>query len=280
MKRLLADCGLLGDDIDPHLEHFIVARANGELAGVIGLELLGSLALLRSLAVAPAYRNQGLGGTLYERALAYTRTRGVGTLYLLTLTAREFFARRGFSKVDRKSAPEPIAATQEFRTLCSETADLLVRHISSGDSAHKVNVLFLCTGNSARSILAEAYLNKVGKGRFAAFSAGSHPAGKVNPFALELLAKNRINTTGLRSKNWDEFAKPDALVMDYVFTVCDNAAGEVCPIWPGQPTTAHWGVDDPAKVEGTDEAKRKAFMRAFTDLSTRIDQFLDSPLTR
>ena len=140
------------------------------------------------------------------------------------------------------------------------------------------NVLFLCTGNSARSILAEAYLNAAAKGRFAAYSAGSHPQGRVNQFALELLAKNRLDTAGLRSKSWDEFARPGAPEMDFVFTVCDQAAGEVCPMWPGQPMTAHWGVDDPAKVEGTDEHKRRAFMRAFSELSTRINLFLSLPL--
>ncbi|MFZ1909618.1 MAG: arsenate reductase ArsC [Burkholderiales bacterium] len=140
------------------------------------------------------------------------------------------------------------------------------------------NVLFLCTGNSARSILAEAYLNTAAKGRFAAYSAGSHPQGKVNPFALELLAKHRLDNSGLRSKSWDEFARPGAPVMDFVFTVCDQAAGEVCPMWPGQPMTAHWGVDDPARVEGAEEHKRRAFMRAFSELSTRINLFLSLPL--
>ena len=141
-----------------------------------------------------------------------------------------------------------------------------------------VNVLFLCTGNSARSILAEAYLNGAGKGQFRAYSAGSHPAGKVNPFALDLLAKNRLDTAGLRSKSWDEFARAGAPNLDFVFTVCDNAAGEVCPIWPGHPMSAHWGVMDPAAVEGTEEDKRRAFTRAFTELSTRINLFINLPL--
>jgi protein-tyrosine-phosphatase len=142
------------------------------------------------------------------------------------------------------------------------------------------NVLFLCTGNSARSILAEAYLNAAGKGRFAAHSAGSHPAGAVNPFALELLQKNRIDAADLRSKSWDEFARPGAPVLDFVFTVCDNAAGEVCPIWPGQPMTAHWGIADPAAVQGSDDAKRRAFLRAFSELSTRINLFMSLPLDK
>jgi len=144
----------------------------------------------------------------------------------------------------------------------------------------KVNVLFLCTGNSARSILAEAYLNSAGQGRFSAHSAGSQPAGKVNPFALELLEKNRLPTAGLRSKNWDEFARAGAPKLDFVFTVCDNAAGETCPVWPGQPITAHWGVADPAAVQGTDAEKRKAFLRAFTELSARINLLLALPVDK
>jgi arsenate reductase len=146
----------------------------------------------------------------------------------------------------------------------------------------RYNVLFLGAGNSARSILAEAYLNSAGKdgviAYFIAYSAGSHPQGKINPFALELIAKNRVDTTGLRSKSWDEFAKPGAPQMDFVFTVCDQAAGEVCPIWPGQPMTAHWGVDDPAKAEGNDKEKRRAFLAAFRVLRTRINLFLRLPL--
>jgi protein-tyrosine-phosphatase len=143
-----------------------------------------------------------------------------------------------------------------------------------------MNVLFLCTGNSARSILAESILNTVGKGRFRAFSAGSHPAGAVNPFAIELLQKNRLPTDNLRSKNWDEFAAPGAPALDFVFTVCDNAAGEICPVWPGQPMTAHWGVPDPAAVEGSEEIRRKAFFTAFNQLQNRILLFVNLPLAK
>jgi arsenate reductase len=143
-----------------------------------------------------------------------------------------------------------------------------------------MNVLFLCTGNSARSILAEAYLNSAGKGRFRAYSAGSRPGGKVNPYALELLAKTRIDTADLHSKSWDEFAAPGAPKMDFVFTVCDNAAAEPCPYWPGQPMTAHWGVPDPAAVEGSDEDKRRAFSRAFSALSARINLFINLPMDK
>ena len=143
-----------------------------------------------------------------------------------------------------------------------------------------LSVLFLCTGNSARSILAEAFLNSAGGGKFRAYSAGSHPTGKVNPFALELLEKHCISTAGLRSKNWDEFAKPAAPQLDFIFTVCDSAAGETCPIWPGHPITAHWGVPDPAAVQGSDDEKRRACLDAFTQLSKRIRLFLNLPFER
>ncbi|OFZ96458.1 MAG: hypothetical protein A3H35_20425 [Betaproteobacteria bacterium RIFCSPLOWO2_02_FULL_62_17] len=143
-----------------------------------------------------------------------------------------------------------------------------------------LNVLFLCTGNSARSILAESVLNHLGRGRFCAFSAGSHPKGQVNPFALEALEKNRFPLSGLRSKSWDEFSTPDAPPLDFVFTVCDNAAGETCPFWPGQPMTAHWGIEDPAAVEGSDEEKRRAFSTALRFLKTRIALFASLPLEK
>ena len=144
------------------------------------------------------------------------------------------------------------------------------------------NVLFLCTGNSARSIMAEAILNLplIGRGRFRAYSAGSHPTGKVNPYALELLRKNRVPTDHLRSKNWAEFAAAGAPGLDFVFTVCDNAAGEVCPIWPGQPVTAHWGIEDPAAMEGGEEEKRRAFFAAYNQLHRRIAIFADLPLAK
>jgi arsenate reductase len=140
------------------------------------------------------------------------------------------------------------------------------------------NVLFICTGNSARSIMAEGLMNHLGAGRFRALSAGSHPNGSVNPFALQTLATLHIPTDGFRSKSWDEFAQPGAPALDFAFTVCDNAAGEVCPVWPGQPMTAHWGVPDPAAVEGTDAQKSKAFMDVAVTLKRRIELMLSLPL--
>lgn len=140
------------------------------------------------------------------------------------------------------------------------------------------NALFLCTANSARSVLAEAILARQGAGRFRAFSAGSHPRGTVNPFAIDLLRRLKHPTEGLRSKGWDEFAQPGAPVMDFVFTVCDDAAGEVCPVWPGQPVSAHWGIPDPAACDGSDAEKAAAFAEAYRMLSNRISAFLELPV--
>lgn len=141
-------------------------------------------------------------------------------------------------------------------------------------SLNEKNVLFLCTGNSARSILAEALMNRLGEGRFIAYSAGSRPAGKVNPYAVALLRELDFPVEGLRSKSWDEFAAPESPTMDYIFTVCDNAAGESCPIWPGNPATDHWGIPDPAAVEGSEADKRAAFATAYRSMEERIRTFL------
>jgi arsenate reductase len=138
----------------------------------------------------------------------------------------------------------------------------------------KFNVLILCTGNSARSILGESLINRLGGGRYAGYSAGSTPTGKVNPFAIRLLAEKGYPVAGLRSKSWDEFAAPGAPHIDFVFTVCDNAAGEVCPIWPGHPAKAHWGIPDPAAAEGSDEARLQAFRTAYAQLEQRISAFM------
>ncbi len=143
-----------------------------------------------------------------------------------------------------------------------------------------MNVLFICTGNSARSIIAEALLNQLGGGKFRAYSAGSHPAGQVNPQALELLQRNRFRTENLRSKSWDEFAAPGAPEMDFVLTVCDKAAGEVCPVWPGQPMSAHWGVEDPVGAVGTPAQIEKAYTDVLIVLQRRIALFLNLPFDK
>ena len=141
------------------------------------------------------------------------------------------------------------------------------------------NVLFLCTGNSARSVIAEAVLNQLGGGRFKAYSAGSMPTGSVNPHVLDLLQRNNMSTEDIRSKSWDEFSGPDAPKLDFVFTVCDQAAGEACPVWPGQPMTAHWGLEDPAKVEG-EEQQKKAVSNTFMQLNRRLGIFTSLPIEK
>lgn len=143
-----------------------------------------------------------------------------------------------------------------------------------------MNVLFLCTGNSARSIFAESILNQLGGGRFRAFSAGSHPRGEVHPLTLQILDKARYPVSGLRSKSWDEFGQPDAPHMHFVITVCDQAAGEICPIWPGQPMTAHWGFEDPVRIEGSDEERLRAFQKAMYQIANRISIFLSLPMEK
>ena len=144
-------------------------------------------------------------------------------------------------------------------------------------TAGPFNVLFLCTGNSARSILAEALIERLGRGRFHAFSAGSHPTGRINPYAFGLLKSRDFPTAALRSKSWNEFAGSGAPKMDFIFTVCDSAAGEICPLWPGQPVSAHWGIADPAAVRGTDDDKRVAFVEAFEKLRHRVAAFVSLP---
>jgi len=165
-----------------------------------------------------------------------------------------------------------------------ESKERLLRLVSReppmSSAARLLNVLFLCTGNSARSILAESILNSVGRANFRGYSAGSHPTGRVNAFALEWLKTNRMPTEGLRSKGWNEYARDGAPPLDFVITVCDNAAGEVCPVWPGQPMTAHWGVPDPAAVVGSDEEKRKAISDASRVLLNRIRIFVSLPLDK
>jgi arsenate reductase (thioredoxin) len=161
-----------------------------------------------------------------------------------------------------------------LRTEAARARNQLLRQMSE----RTYNVLFLCTGNSARSILAESLLNHWGKGRFKAYSAGSFPKGEVHPIALDLLKRMDMPTEGLRSKSWDEYATVDAPPLDFIFTVCDNAAGEVCPVWPGKPMTAHWGIPDAAAAVGSDADKAQAFRKAFKELETRIKLFLAVPI--
>jgi arsenate reductase len=184
-----------------------------------------------------------------------------------------------------KSFQDPVSRNR-FGDMQRRTGLSTLQKLSGGKhmamDVEVFNILFLCTHNSARSIMGEAILNNlsVSRGRFKAYSAGSHPSGKPNPFALECIQRAGLPIEGLRSKDWDEFAKPGAPRLDFVFTVCDNAANEICPVWPGQPMTAHWGLEDPSVVEGSDEEKRKAFSATFRHLSARINIFTSLPMDK
>jgi protein-tyrosine-phosphatase/N-acetylglutamate synthase-like GNAT family acetyltransferase len=266
-----------------------VAEAGNEIVGVIAMERYDSGGLLRALVVAPSHQRHGLGRELVAHLEEQARSAGVEQLILLTQTAEPFFRAQGYSLIDRQYVPEDLKQSEEFRSLCPATAVCMTKSLApssakqSGSAAEsRYNVLFLCTGNSARSILSEGLLNHWGAGRFRAFSAGSHPSGKVNPFALELLEAKGMSLENPRSKSWDEFAASDAPYgqMNLVVTVCDNAAGEVCPIWPGHPMSAHWGVEDPAAVQGSDQAKRQAFRAAFETLQTRIQALVKLPIAQ
>lgn len=276
IKRLLEASDLPTADLSPaSLEHFLVLREGDALVAVVGLEPAGDSALLRSLAVSDSLRGGGIGQQMVAAAEALAWEHGLRTLYLLTTTAYHYFTTLGYRHTPRVIAPEAIRKTPQFSGLCASSSSFMVKTLEP-----KIfNVLFLCTGNSARSIMAEAILNHLsGRNRFQAFSAGSHPKGEPSPYAIQLLNDFGIPVGGLRSKSWDEFAKPDSPPLDFVFTVCDKAVGEQCPFWPGQPMTAHWGVPDPVEAEGDDAAKLRAFSDAFMILKRRIDLFTCLPI--
>jgi arsenate reductase len=277
VMELLSGAGLPTTDVERDSPaRFLVAHKEGGIVGATALEAYGSEALLRSLVVTPAHRQSGLGTQLVEAAENLAAEESVRTIYLLTETAERFFSKRGYIVCKRDAAPEAIREHAQFRTLCPSSAALMSKRLASVVSPYRV--LILCTGNSARSVLSEALLNHLGEGRFVAFSAGSRPSGKVNPVALEVLQLHGIPSGQPRSKSWDEFAAQGAKPIDIVITVCDNAAGEVCPIWPGHPLTAHWGVEDPAALEGTHTEKLAAFESALRILEHRIRRLIELPI--
>ena len=275
IRRFLSEAGLPDDDITEAMcGAFLLARHGDDVIATGAVERCGRDGLLRSLAVAPAMRSRGLGAEVVRALEAKARSDGLKSLYLLTLDKQDFFSNLGYHGVARAVAPDAVRETAQFKSLCPSTSTLMVKVLD-----RPLNVLFLCTHNSARSILAEGLLNEVGKGRFRAFSAGSHPAAGPNPLAVETLARQGLPTHNLRSKAWDEFAEDGAPVMDFVITVCDRAAGELCPVWPGQPVTAHWGVEDPAQFQGSEEGKRQRFRLVAAILQRRIELLVSLPLT-
>ena len=285
LMRLLQSAGLPTEDLTRTTSiDFWIIEADGSIVGTIGLERFEKSGLLRSLAVAPEHRRHGLGRQLVERLERDAYNSGIDRLVLLTETAERFFAGLGYSVTGRQSAPDAVRGSAEFRNLCPASAVCMTKSLSARPQegtmpGRPYNVLFLCTGNSARSVLAESLLNHWGQGRFRGYSAGSFPKGQIHPISIALLNELGLPTEGLRSKSWDEFAAPGAPPIDFVFTVCDNAAGEVCPVWPGHPMTAHWGIEDPAAIEGPDDEKWAAFGKALRELESRIKVFVNLPIT-
>jgi len=251
------------------LTRFFGVEADGELAGVIGLESHGGAGLLRSLAVSPQRRGQGLGQALVAHLERVARREGVTDLWLLTTTAEPFFKVLGYRAAPREEAPEGIRNSSEFRDICPSTAACMHRHLGAAEQ----RVLVLCTGNSARSQIAEALLARKGAGRFEVVSAGSRPAPRVNPYAVRVLAEHGIEWEGRVPKGLDGL---DGERWDFVITVCDRAK-EACPIFPGTPVLAHWGMPDPAEVEGEDADKLRAFRETYLVLNRRIDLLMALP---
>jgi protein-tyrosine-phosphatase/N-acetylglutamate synthase-like GNAT family acetyltransferase len=278
IRLLLEWAGLPTSDLSSSRPEFIVAHEDGELIGAGALQRFDAVALLRSVAVTSGRRGSGLGRLIVQELERLARGTNVTELVLLTQSAQRFFEHLGYRAIERQSVPEAVQASEEFRSLCPTSAACMSKTLARPVAERPYNVLFLCTGNSARSILAESLISHWGRGRFRGLSAGSHPRGTVHPIALELLGQMRLPTAGLRSKSWDEFAAPGAPPLDFVFTVCDQAAGEVCPYWPGQPMTAHWGIPDPAAVEGSQTQKWLAFRIAFKALENRIKIFTSLPI--
>lgn len=275
IRALLEDCGLPVADLDPALlpRFFGVERAQG-LVGIVALERQGEAGLLRSLAVHPAGRGSGLGRALVAHVEEVAVREGLRELWLLTTTADPFFRRLGWEPMARDKAPEGIRGTTEFRSVCPSTATCLRRDLRSRLTPYRV--LVLCTGNSARSQIAEALLAERGAGRFVVASAGSRPAPRVNRYAVRVLAEHGILWEGRTPK---PIAGLENQEWDFVITVCDRAK-ETCPIFPRKPVFAHWGMPDPAEVAGSEEDKLRAFRDTLVALDRRISLLLELPLEK
>jgi N-acetylglutamate synthase-like GNAT family acetyltransferase/protein-tyrosine-phosphatase len=264
VRQFLGEAGLPDAGVEEWLPQFIVAEHQGRIVGVAGLELYGPSALLRSVAVRAEYRGGGLGRALVDRLLIGARERGTRDVYLLTTTAESWFPRLGFAPITRDEVPEAVRRSVEFTSACPTSATVMRKSLAR-------RVLFVCTGNSARSQMAEAVLNHRAGGRYLAESAGSEPAVRVHPYAVEVLRGAGIAWQG---------HQPRALVglerepWDLVITVCDHAR-ESCPVFLGNPVVAHWGIPDPAAVQGDEATRRAAFVDAFVLIGRRVDQLLE-----
>lgn len=279
VRQLLRAVDLHADDVGAAplpAQTILIVREGSRLVATGVLERHGAIGLLRSLAVVPSLRGGGVGRAMVAAIQRHAIAHGIGTLYLLTEAATGFFEKLGYVAVDRVTAPSVLQSSRQFRHQCPVSATLMTKTMDHP----AYNVLFLCTGNSARSIIAEALINHVPghAGKFRGYSAGSQPKGTVHPMALEVLQAAGLPTEDLTSKHWDAFAGDTAPQMDFIFTVCDSAARETCPVWPGHPATAHWGLPDPAAVVGDAETQRRAFHEALLTLRRRIDLFAELPL--
>ena len=277
--RLLQEERLPVQDLaDTRSVRLWVAEDGGRLVGAIGLEPHGDTGLLRSLVVAPSARGRGIGQELVAALEREARLAGVRQLVLLTQTAQPFFRALGYSVIARETVPDAVKASAEFRLLCPASAVCMSKFLEGAarpeTAADAVRILFLCTGNSCRSILAEATFNHVAPAGWRAMSAGSQPTGSVHPRSLALLAREGISTDGCHSKSWDALPETPGIVI----TVCSSAAGETCPAYLGQALRTHWGVDDPARATGTDGQVEAAFVSAYRTLRRRIEAFLALPL--
>jgi len=275
IRDLLQQAQLPVADLESSKVVFFVADLDDVPVGAVGLQVFGASALLRSLVVSDDRRGTGLGRALLATAEEMARRMQVRELVLLTTSAGMWFARHGYAGCDRAQIAEAIRSSAEFTRLCPASALCMSKPLTDHGSHMKRNILFLCTGNSARSVLAEATLRAWDSDRFTAFSAGSQPTGQVNPFALVQLQAEGMPIDGLHSKSWDEFV--DAAPMDLVITVCDSAAAEACPVVFGDFIRSHWGLPDPAAVAGSDADKAAAFAQAHAIVKLRLRALLALP---
>jgi protein-tyrosine-phosphatase/N-acetylglutamate synthase-like GNAT family acetyltransferase len=267
---LLERLGLPLAGFPPDLSGFVVAEEDGRIVGSAGVEVYGTAGLLRSVAVDPDRRSQGLGFALVEQALRHAAAAGVEDVFLLTNTAERYFPRHGFTVASRDQVPEQLNQSEEFRGACPASAVLMHRRLS-----RPARVLVLCTGNSARSQIAEALLATRGRAAVEVASAGARPAPRVHPLALEVLRAHGIEWPERTPRAIDAVADRE---WDYVITVCDHAR-EACPVLPGHPAAVHWGLSDPARVEGTEEERRRAFEETYGLLERLVGRFLTETIS-